>query len=200
MSRAFVGNDVVDLASPAVRLRAAADPSVSQRWRESHLTDSEQSGNASFWSLFACKEAAWKAFSQAGIAGAGDAFRAFEVDLGRFRVQHRPSGLCARIVRLRKGRSRVHCVVVFAGSELARSSELPISYAIVRVPADLDPGEAAREALVDLASAAFGGGRGRFAVAWKNGSPALLEAGRFLAASVSLSHSGRYAAASLLCA
>lgn len=193
MGLAFVGNDVVDLASPALSLRAAGGEDALRRWRQRHLTDREQAAAASFWSLFAAKEAAWKAFAQAGIEGARGAFREFDVDLGRRTVRHLPSGLSAEIAQIDEGPDCVHCVVV-----LGETAAASLSFAVFPVPAGVQAGEAAREGLVDLAAAALGGSRARFAVAWRNGAPALLEAGRWPEAGVSLAHSGRYAAASLL--
>ena len=194
MKFAFAGNDVVDLAAPSLSLRAEEGPAAADRWRTRHLTDRERNAGGPFWTLFAVKEAAWKAFAQAGIRGTHGGFRDFEVHLGARRVEHRPSGLAAEIARLEGDGDRVHCVVVFQQTAAGRLTD-----AAVRVPAGLSPGDAAREALLDLAARAFGGPRERFAVAWKNGAPALLEAGRFRDASVSIAHSGRYAAASLLC-
>ena len=193
MARAYAGNDVVDLSPD---LRANRDSGAEREFRERHLTERERSDTTPFWSLFAAKEAASKALAQAGIGVPPGAFRDLEVDLTALRVTHVPSGARARVSLLEADSDKVHCVAVYGQGETAP----PPRSVVCVVPPGGDPGEAAREALLDLAAAAAPGpgGRERFAVGTRGGVPALLESGVWLNWSVSLSHSGRFAAASLL--
>jgi hypothetical protein len=192
MARAYAGNDVLDLAPD---LRANRASGAEREFRDRHLTARERAGTAPFWSLFAAKEAAGKAFAQAGVAVAPGAFRDLEVDLAALCVTHVPSGARARVALLEADSDKVHCVAVCGQGEAAA----PLSLVCV-VPSGVDPGDAAREALLDLAAAAAPGpgGRTRFAVGTRGGVPAVLESGVWRDWSVSLSHSGRFAAASLL--
>ena len=192
MSRACAGNDVLDL-SPA--LRAGRAPEAELDFRRRHLTDRERSAGAPFWSLFAAKESAAKALAQAGIEVPRAAFRDLEADLDSRCVTHVPSGARALLALLEADARRVHCVAVFGDA----GGAAPLS-GIREVPPGGDPGEEAREALIDLlVTAAPGpGGRARFAVGSRGGVPVVLESGSWRDWSVSLSHSGRFAASSLL--
>lgn len=195
-TRAFVGNDVVDLHSPLLARGAGEAADAARRWRERHLTPAERSGGEDFWSLFAAKEAAWKALAQAGIEVPRGAYYELDADLRRRRVTHGPSDLPVDIVLLDADEDRVHCVAVYSEED----HPMDVRSALVTTRAGEDPGDAAREAL--LALAAEGSPRGsrpdRFAVGARRGAPALLESGQWLSASVSLAHAGRYAAASIL--
>lgn len=193
MARAYAGNDVLDLAPD---LRAKRGSGAERDFRDRHLTGRERAGAGPFWSLFAAKEAAGKAFEQAGVVVPPGAFRDLEVDLAALCVTHLPSGARARVVLLDRDSDKVHCVAVCGSGEGAAA---PLSRVCV-VPSGEDPGDTAREALLDLAAGAAPGpgGRARFAVGTRGGVPALLESGVWQNWSVSLSHSGRFAAASLL--
>ncbi|HEY7862052.1 MAG TPA: 4'-phosphopantetheinyl transferase superfamily protein, partial [Thermoanaerobaculia bacterium] len=114
----FVGNDVVDVADPAVR--GAAGSAEDRERMARHLSEAEAAAFARlpararrylFWSLFAAKEAAYKALSQAGVDTPRGGYRLLEVDLEERRVLHRPSGQLASIARLESDRQRIHCVV-----------------------------------------------------------------------------------------
>jgi phosphopantetheinyl transferase (holo-ACP synthase) len=195
-TRAFVGNDVVDRRSPLLERRAEAGADAARRWRERHLTLSERARGEDFWSLFAAKEAAWKALFQAGVEVPRGAFRELDADLSRRRVTHLASELAVDIVLLDANDDRIHCVAVYSEQVLA----MDVRAALVAIRAGEDPGDAARTSLLRLAAEDSPEGvlPDRFAVGVNGGAPALLESGQWLPASVSLAHAGRYAAASLL--
>lgn len=195
----FVGNDIIDLSSPALKTRAAGDEETRRDWLWRQLTDIERSSSpqgARFWVIFAVKEAASKALAQAGVPVTHGAFRDFEVDLVHQRVTHGPAGLEAEIALLEQSTDTVHAVVVFP----AHSAGGRLAARIERLAAKADASEAAREALARLlAEAAPGGGRPeRYAVASRDGRPQVIEAGVWRDWSVSLSHSGRFVACSAL--
>jgi phosphopantetheinyl transferase (holo-ACP synthase) len=194
-----VGNDVVDVADPAVRGAVGSD-SVRQSARIArHLTDAEatrlrahpaRARRRLFWWLFAAKEAAHKAFAQAGHETPRGGYRLLEVDLDGGRVVHLPTGLAATIARFEADRRRIHCVVT--------AGDVPENALLLcglrRVPSGRSPSEEARDALARGLANRFGGSPDRWAVGEKDGAPRLLEAGRWIDASISLSHSGRFAA------
>ncbi|HEY7369642.1 MAG TPA: 4'-phosphopantetheinyl transferase superfamily protein [Thermoanaerobaculia bacterium] len=191
----FVGNDVVDVADPAVRGAAGSE----RERRDRHLTEVEtaafpklpaRAARYLFWSLFAAKEAAYKAFVQAGVDTPRGGYRLLEVDLEDRRVLHRPSGRTASIARLESDRQRIHCVVT-AGDPPERALLL---CGISRVPRGGDASEEVREALGRGLAAHLGGDPQRWAVGERDGAPRLLESGRWIEASISLAHSGRFAA------
>jgi len=195
----FVGNDVVDLASPLLDVRAAEDDGTRREWIARHLTETERSSvleGARFWEIFASKEAASKAFEQAGVAVPRGAFRDLEVDLCRRRVTHGPTGSEAEIALLEQNADRIHAVVVFPADHGCEG----LAARVERAASDADSSQAAREALARLLADAAPrrGPAERYAVASRDGRPRVLEAGTWRDWSVSLSHSGRFVAVSAL--
>jgi phosphopantetheinyl transferase (holo-ACP synthase) len=208
--RIFAGNDIVDLRGKR-REHFSGKPSARETdraWRERHLTSDEIASlsdlertpdlYSAFWQLFAAKEAAYKALAQAGIETPSGAYRALQVDLAKRRVTHAMTSHEVEIAHLSADREKVHCVAVFRQRDAGGSPE-DLHWTAERLPAGIEPSEGARETLLRLAEGASGRGRpGRFAVASVQGIPRLLDRGEWRDWSVSLSHSGRYVASSLL--
>jgi len=192
----FIGNDVVDLAAA----RARWDDSDS-RWIARHLTEIErESLDAApakdrmqlFWSSFAAKEAASKAFAQAGIETPRGGFTCIEVDLRRARAREVISGREAAVLFPGSDAEKIHALALIS-EEPAGPDE--IVQGVVNVPPGNDPSAYAREQLTLAASSRSSA---RPPEAWMVGSvdgrPRFLVAGRWLDWSVSLSHAGRFAA------
>jgi phosphopantetheine--protein transferase-like protein len=195
----FVGNDVVDFAAARERWDDA-----DSRWIGRHLTPSEvESLRAApakdrvrvFWSVFAAKEAASKAFAQAGIETPPGGFTFIEVDLRQARAREVVSGTEAAILFPVSDEERIHALALV--SEEAAAAD--IVHGVANVPAGCDPSAHVREQLTLTASSRSGiAPRDAWTVGSVGGRPQFLVSGRWLDWSVSLSHAGRFAAWSCL--
>jgi hypothetical protein len=191
--RAFVGNDVVDLANARGR-----EP-LEREWMARHLTPGERESfgipsPVAFWSIFSAKEAGYKTFAQAGLVTPHGAFSMIEADLANSRVRHLPSGETADLLHLTVDADCVHTVALYSPFGELSSSETVLT-GIAYVPETAEASDYARERLIasivgrlpDLSPAELGLGT-------REGIPTLTRAGRWQDWSVSLSHSGRLAA------
>jgi hypothetical protein len=195
----FVGNDIVDRGSPLLIARSAQGDAGRNEWLSRHLTRAELSSAEArdrFWEIFAAKEAASKAFAQAGVSVSPGAFCDFEVDLAAGRVAHRPTDLEARIALLDTTADSIHAVVVYPGF----SPGDRLAARVEPLPDGASPSEAVREVLAGLLARESGHAErsGRYAVASRDGRPRVLEAGQWREWSVSLAHAGRFVAACAL--
>ena len=210
--RVYTGNDVVDLV--LAREREPLEPD----WIRRHLTDAEMAGlppsapasSAAFWSLFAAKEAACKAFAQAGVETPGGAFRMLEVDLEQARVRHLASGDEAELLGSGGADGEyVHAVALIRRepAEEAESGEggpggkgetaepETVFSGVARLPDGADPSDYARERLLaSIAKRLAGRCADGLAIGTRDGIPAVLRHGAWQEWSVSLSHSGRLVA------
>jgi phosphopantetheine--protein transferase-like protein len=196
----FVGNDVVDLAAARERWVDA-----DARWIARHLTPAEgeslQAAPAEdrarlFWSLFAAKEAASKAFAQAGIEIPPGGFTCIEVDLRRARAREVASGREAAILFPLSDEEKIHALALVPEEAVADDD---IVHGVANVPAGRDPSAYVRERLTLSASRRSGiARREAWVVGRVGGRPQFLVSGRWLDWSVSLSHAGRFAAWSCL--
>jgi phosphopantetheinyl transferase (holo-ACP synthase) len=197
---AFTGNDVVDLEQ--ARRRGPLEP----EWIERHLTDAERFRIAAapeedllllFWTHFAAKEAASKAFAQAGLETPRGGYRMIEVDLDRRRVTHLPSGAEGGLL-LDADSDRIHAIALVAGGEGWREERGQFFFEVGRLAQGRDASDYARELLAAGVAARRGSDPAALAVAARAGFPCLIEGGRWLDWSVSLSHAGRFVAWSCL--
>lgn len=195
-ARRFVGNDVVDLAAARQHWDDA-----DARWIARHLTSAEvESLEASpaedrvrlFWSSFAAKEAASKAFAQAGIETPPGGFTCIEVDLRRARAREVASGREAAILFPRSDEEKIHALALVSEEAVAADD---IVHGVANVPRGCDPSAYVRERLTLSASSRSGlAPRDAWTVGSVVGRPQFLVSGRWLDWSVSLSHAGRFAA------
>lgn len=192
----FVGNDVVDLAAARERWDHSDG-----RWISRHLTAAEQESLDAaagedrarlFWSFFAAKEAASKAFAQAGIETPRGGFQCIEVDLTRARAREIASGREASLFFSVSDDEKIHALALISEDAIAVDE---IVQGVDRVPEGCDPSDYARERLTrDAAQRTRIAPRDAWMVGGVNERPRFLVSGRWLDWSVSLSHAGGFAA------
>lgn len=203
--RAFAGNDVVDLGDPA---RAEHFPEDAEGFAARHLALREREAYDAlepkdkfgwFWTRFAAKEAAFKAFDQAGLPTprGGGGYAVLEVSADARSVVHLPTGARATLAQFDETAERIHAVFFLEGEE---GTQARLFHTIRALPAGADARDFVRDLLVALAARAFEAPLSWFSPTTVEGRPRLLDRGRLTPFSVSLSHSGRFAAASLLLA
>ncbi len=205
------GNDVVDLKDPL--LTEDIDPSTGdadEEWLTRHLTPKERAHwdtqpparrFAEFWKLFAAKEAAFKAFTQAGITTPNGAFTHLEADLFRRKVRHLPTGAECDLAFTDDDADKIHCVCILRGGSIG-DDENPgdYLYKVEELPRGADRHAEVRERCLrfiaessdDIPSPAV------LAFTEETSMPRVLRNGRPKDWGVSLSHSGRYAAYSFM--
>jgi phosphopantetheinyl transferase (holo-ACP synthase) len=193
----FTGNDVVDLA--VAREREPLD----REWVDRHLTSAErvrfstasrESLPLLFWAHFAAKEAASKALAQGGLDTPQGAYPMLDVDLAWRRVTHLPSGEEAHLL-LDTNPERIHAIALWR----AESSEPEdLLCEVARLPEEADPSDYVRERLLETIGQRRGASPDTLTIASRDGIPLLLERGRWLDWSVSLSHAGGFVAWSCL--
>ena len=191
--RDHAGNDVLDLA-----LARERGP-LEGEWMERHLTPEEartlrgekpRRRERHFWRFFASKEAADKAFAQAGLATPRGGFATLQVDLEGQSVIHLASGRTAEL-SLREDDEAIHAVALLRERDGPSATLLS---EVSRLPAGQHASDYVRERLVQAVFALTGLSPKGLEVGSVDGIPRLLAAGRWLDWSVSLSHAGRFAA------
>ncbi|MBI3298876.1 MAG: 1-acyl-sn-glycerol-3-phosphate acyltransferase [Elusimicrobia bacterium] len=211
LSKNCAGNDVVDLGAERHRENFDLESGEADTdWLTRHLSAKELSYFSSqlkgsrfrtFWMYFAAKEAAHKAFTQAGIMTPHGAFRMIEVDLFRRKALHRPTGAQADISFTDADDDKVHCLAVLRGGSVGDADQPgDVLWRVEEVPSGENPGDFARRRLLDfiaesaddIPSAAL------LAISEDDGLPRVLRRGKLQDWGVSLSHSGRYAAYSFM--
>ena len=205
------GDDVVDLKAPLLRENfsddlADADP----EWLARHLTPRELGSLSArkpgdyfraFWRFFCAKEACHKALARAGLVVPHGAFREIEVDLFRRKAVHVSTGLQLDVRFTDDDDDKLHCVAVLRGGYIG-DDESPgdVVWDVSEVPPGTSPGAFARERALDFIASCNDeiGGSARLALSEHEGLPAVLWRGKPQDWSLSLSHSGRFAACSFM--
>ena len=211
MPRNCAGNDVVDLKGSLLRENFSDDLSeADQEWLERHLTKrelahlSEQGPGElfrAFWRFFCAKEACHKALGRAIIVVPNGAFHEIEIDLFRRKATHLTTGLQLDIRFTDDDSDKLHCVAVLRGGYIGDDeSEGDALWNVAEVPAGVSPGAFAREMALDFIASTNDeiGSSSRLALSEQGGLPTALWRGKPQDWSLSLSHSGRYAACSLM--
>ncbi len=211
MARNCAGNDVIDLKGPLLSENFSDDRSeADQEWLERHLTKKELAYLAeqgpdklfrTFWRFFCAKEAGHKALGRAVIVVPNGAFREIEIDLFRRKATHIPSGLQLDIRFTDDDEDKLHCVAVLRGGYIGdEETEGDILWAISEVPSDTSPGAFVRDLALDMIANSNNeiGTSSRLALTENSGLPGVLWRGAPQDWSLSLSHSGRFAAASFM--
>jgi phosphopantetheinyl transferase (holo-ACP synthase) len=184
----FVGNDVVDLRSPA----AHGDRFIERVFSEAEraLIAAAAEPGAMLWSLFAAKEAGYKVVAKIR-AGTVFAHRLFEIGDSLNELVYQDLRLHLWIDRTKDGVHAVACT--HAGMHIARASALP---------AGADPSVEARKLLKSAMAARIGCPpddlevvRDKSPGSWDGfGPPRLVCVGHPVDADVSLSHDGGFVA------
>ncbi|MEK7389823.1 MAG: 4'-phosphopantetheinyl transferase superfamily protein [Elusimicrobiota bacterium] len=213
MARNCGGNDVIDLASPLLRENFSEDlTQADEDWLARHLTHreleylSEQGPDnlfRVFWRFFCAKEACHKALGRAIIVVANGAFREIEVDLFKRKAIHLPTGLQLDIRFTDDDPDALHCLAVLRGGFIGDDeTEADILWKVARVPPGVAPGAFVRELALDFIASSNDeiGSSARLALTEAGGLPAVIWRSIPQDWSVSLSHSGRYAACSFMIA
>lgn len=205
------GNDVVDLRAPLLREDFSEDLSdADPEWLERHLTPKELSALRKktgedffreFWRYFCVKEACHKALARAGLIIPNGAFRELEADLFRRKAVHVPTGLQLDFRFTDDDEDKLHCVAVLRGGFIGDDqSEGDVVWDVAEVPAGQAPGAFARERALEFIASSNDeiGSSARLALSEQGGLPSVLWRGTPRDWSLSLSHSGRYAACSFM--
>lgn len=211
MARCCAGNDVVDLKGPLLRENFSDDLfEADQEWLERHLTKrelaylSEQGPSAlfkTFWRFFCAKEACHKALGRAVIVVPNGAFHEIEIDLFRRKAVHIPTGLQLDLRFTDDDAEKLHCVAVLRGGFIGdEDTEGDVLWSVGEVPAGTSPGAFVRDLALDMIASANEeiGTASRLALTENSGLPGVLWRGQPQDWSLSLSHSGRFAAASFM--
>lgn len=211
MARNCAGNDVVDLKGVLLRENFSDDlKEADEVWLDRHLTKKELAYLASlgpqnlfrgFWRFFCAKEACHKALGRAVIVVPNGAFHEIEVDLFRRKATHIPSGLQLDVRFTDDDEDKLHCVAVLRGGYVGdEETEGDILWAVGEVPAGTPPGAFVRDLALDMIASSNDeiGTASRLAITENSGLPGVLWRGAPQDWSLSLSHSGRYAAASFM--
>ncbi|MHB2026635.1 MAG: 1-acyl-sn-glycerol-3-phosphate acyltransferase [Elusimicrobiota bacterium] len=212
MARNCAGNDVVDLKSPRIMEHFDEESGeMDPDWIARHLTPKEikqlnaiDAGSRRLmaaWKIFSAKEAAGKAFEQGGIHTPSGGFLMISVDLFRGKAEHRPTGAQTDIVFTHEDQDKIHCVSILRGGYIG-DDETPGDFLcdIFEAPAGENPSDFAREKCLEFIARSSDEipSPGVLTVADDGGIPKILRNGRTQDWGVSLSHSGRFAACSLM--
>lgn len=205
------GNDVVDLKAPLLSENFSADlADADPEWLERHLTAKElaylrgqrpEDFFRTFWSFFCAKEAAHKALARAGLVVPHAAFHEIEVDLFRRKAVHVSSGLQLDLRFTDADADRLHCVCVLRGGFIGdEESDGDVLWKVAEVPPGAAPGAFVRELALDFIAESNDeiGRASALAVSEEGGLPTVLWRGEPRDWSLSLSHSGRFAACSFM--
>jgi len=211
MARNCGGNDVVDLKGPLLRENFSDDLSeADQEWLERHLTKKELSYLAeqgpeklfrNFWRFFYAKEACHKALGRAVIVVPNGAFHELEIDLFRRKATHVPTGLQLDIRFTDDDEDKLHCVAVLRGGFIGDDeTEGDVIWSVGEVPQGTSPGAFVRDLALDMIAGSNEdiGSSAKLALTENYGLPGVLWKGQPQDWSLSLSHSGRFAAASFM--
>ncbi len=205
------GNDVVDLRSPLHRENFSPDlADADPEWLGRHLTPKElASWSASrpedrfraFWRFFCAKEACHKALARAGLVVPRGAFREIEVDLFRRKAVHVPTQLQLDLRFTDDDADKLHCVCVLRGGFIGDDESAgDVVWDVSEVPGGASAGAFARERALDVIASCDHeiGSSARLALSENGGLPIVLWRGKPQDWSLSLSHSGRFAACSFM--
>lgn len=209
MAKNCAGNDVVDLKLPLLTENFSEDlKDADPDWVDRHLTAREKSYLAdaqdlfrTFWRFFCAKEACHKALARAEVVVPNAAFREIEVDLFRRKALHVPTGLQLDIRFTDDDADKLHCVAVLRGGFIGdEDSEGDAVWHVAEVPAGEAPGAWTREMALDFIASCNDeiGTSARLALSEAGGLPVVLWKGKPQDWSLSLSHSGRFAACSFM--
>jgi phosphopantetheinyl transferase (holo-ACP synthase) len=211
MARNCGGNDVVDLKGPLLRENFSDDLSEADpEWIERHLTKKELAYLAeqgpsklfrTFWKFFCAKEACHKALGRAVITVPNGAFHEIEVDLFRNKAVHIPTGLQLDVRFTDDDEQKLHCIAVLRGGFIGdEENEGDVLWTVAEVPAETSPGAFVRELALDFIAGVNDeiGNSAKLALTDQAGLPGVLWKGKSQDWSLSLSHSGRFAAASFM--
>ncbi len=211
MPRACAGNDLVDLKAPLNREDFSEDlADADPEWLDRHLTPRElrylrgrppEDFFKTFWRFFCAKEAAHKALARAGVTVPHGAFREIEADLFLRKAVHATTGLQLDLRFTDDDEDKLHCVAVLRGGFVGdEESEGDALWRVAEVPAGQAPGAFAREMALEFVASCNDeiGSAARLALSEEGGLPTVLWRGRPQDWSLSLSHSGRYAACSFM--
>ena len=211
MARNCSGNDIVDLKGGLLRENFSADLlEADQEWLERHLTRRElahltQQGPSrlfrDFWRFFCAKEACHKALGRAVIVVPSGAFHELEVDLFRRKATHIPTGLQLDIRFTDDDEDKLHCVAVLRGGYIGdEQAEGDALWTVGEVPAGTSPGVFVRDLALDFIASTNDeiDSASKLALFEEYGLPGVLWRGKPQDWSLSLSHSGRFAAASFM--
>ena len=211
MPRACLGNDLVDLKAALLRENFSEDLSdADPEWLARHLTDKElaylrarPAGEffACFWRFFAAKEAAHKALARAGVVVPHGAFAQIECDLFRRKAVHLTTGLQLDLRFVEDDADKLHALAVLRGGYIGEDGdEGDCLWHLAEVPAGTSPGAFAREMALDFIASCNDeiGSSARLALSEEDGLPVVLWKGAARDWSLSLSHSGRFAACALM--
>ncbi len=205
------GNDAVDLKAPLLQENFSEDLSdADPEWLERHLTPRELAGLRAksgadffrtFWRVFAAKEACHKALARAGLTMPNGAFRELEVDLFRRKAVHVPTGLLLDLRFTDDDEDKLHCLAVLRGGFIGdETAEGDVVWDICEVPPGVSPGAFARERALEFIASCNDelGGPAALALSEDGGLPTVLWRGKPQDWSLTLSHSGRYAACAFM--
>jgi phosphopantetheinyl transferase (holo-ACP synthase)/1-acyl-sn-glycerol-3-phosphate acyltransferase len=203
------GNDVIDLQAPLLRENFSEDlADADPEWLARHLTPRElEYWSASndrfktFWRFFCAKEACHKALARAGLIVPHGAFHEIEVDLFRRKAVHVSTNLQLDFRFTDDDADKLHCVSVLRGGYIGDDEAAgDVVWDVSEVPAGAAPGAFARDRALDFIAESNDeiGSSARLALSESGGLPTVLWKGKSQDWSLSLSHSGRYAACSFM--
>jgi 1-acyl-sn-glycerol-3-phosphate acyltransferase/phosphopantetheinyl transferase (holo-ACP synthase) len=205
------GNDVVDLQSALLRENFSEDlADADPEWLARHLTARERAYWSAakpgdrfrvFWRFFCAKEACHKALARAGLVVPHGAFQEIEVDLFRRKAVHISTGLQLDFRFTDDDGDKLHCVCVLRGGYIGDDETAgDVVWDVAEVPPGASPGAFARERALDFIAGSNDeiGSSARLALSESGGLPAVLWKGKPQDWSLSLSHSGRFAACSFM--
>jgi phosphopantetheinyl transferase (holo-ACP synthase) len=211
MAKNCAGNDVVDLRYPLLKENFSDDlTEADPEWVDRHLTAREQAYAASlgpaalfktFWRYFCAKEACHKALARAEVVVPNAAFREIEVDLFRRKAVHVPTGLQLDLRFTDDDEEKLHCVAVLRGGFIGDDdSEGDAVWHVAEIPPGEPHGAWTREMALDFIASCNDeiGSSARLALSEAGGLPVVLWKGKPQDWSLSLSHSGRFAACSFM--
>ncbi len=211
MARNCAGNDVVDMRGLLLRENFSDDlRKADAAWLQRHLTMRElkffaeqgpQNLFRTFWRFFCAKEACHKALGRAVIVIPNGAFHEIEVDLFRRKATHRPTGLEIDIRFTDDDEEKIHCVAVLRGGFIG-DEETPgdMLWTVADIPAGAAPGAFVRDLALDFIASTNDeiSAASQLALTENFGLPGVLWRGVLQDWSLSLSHSGRFAAVSFM--
>ena len=205
------GNDVLDLQAPLNRENFSDDlGDADPEWLDRHLTPRESSYWSSqkpadhfraFWRFFCAKEACHKALARAGVVVPHGAFHEIEIDMFRRKAVHVTTNLQLDFRFTDDDADKLHCLAVLRGGYIGDDEAAgDVVWDVAEVPAGTPPGAFVRERALDFIAGANDeiGSSARLALSESGGLPAVLWKGKPQDWSLSLSHSGRYAACSFM--
>jgi 1-acyl-sn-glycerol-3-phosphate acyltransferase len=204
------GNDIVDLGLPLLKDHFSEDLSeVDPDWAGRLLTPREllylesqppDRRFSTFWRFHAAKEAASKALAQAGVRVLPGGFATIEADLFQGRVRHLPTLLECRLRFTDDDAEKLHCVAVLRGGRIGGDDEPgDVLWKVAEVPQGSSGSEAARELCLGLiAESSDDISASSLSFTEVDDIPRAVRRGAPQDWGVSLSHSGRFAAASFM--